>query len=350
MSQKLVLCLMAAKLFLCLTAASVIAGGGKSELAGRAAYVRPFGENAPWNVPVAELKRHPNSRELVRRLWFEGSDRPGNFNLSFDAYTYPVYEAADASGLFEVRTARKKPLNGHKIPWNPTWKPAPGTDAQAIIIDQKTGAEWDLFQVVFDGKFIHARNASRIPGDYRKREVGFVPSRGAGIPYLAMLVRGQEVLEGEIRHALTLTARNTDGVLFVPPATKLEWPGSRRDGIPEGTRYALDISDAEIEQWIRNLPNELPKEAKRSARTIARALRDYGCFVVDSSGVTKMQFESRLTAGAIWDQVGLARMQIGWKAYPRDLLDGLFTPDRLYAIVPSDQYPSHRLARFPVRD
>lgn len=350
MFRKLVLCLMIVKLFFYLTGLSAVGGGGSSELLERSGYVRPFGDNAAWNVPAAGLKRHPNSSELVRRLWFEGADRQGNINLNFDEYTYPVYEAADASGLFEVRTAWRRPLNGHKIPWNPKWKPAPGTDAQAIVLDQKAGIEWDLWKVVFDGKFIHARNASRIPGDYRKREVGFAPSRGAGIPYLAMLVRGQEILEGEIRHALTLTVRNTDGFLFVPPATKVEHPRLHRDGIPAGTRYALDITDLEIEEWIRTLPKELPEEAKRSARTIARALRDYGCFVVDSSGGSAMQFESRLTAGTIWDQVGLAKMQIGWKEYPRDLLDGLITPDRLYAIVPSSEYPSHLLARLPERD
>lgn len=350
MFQKLVLCLMVAQFCLCHSGASAIAEGSSPQLLGRTAYARPFGMNAPWNVPVAELKRHPNSSELVRRLWYEGSDRPGNFNLNFDEYTYPVYDAEDASDLFEVRTARKKPLNGHKIPWNPRWKPAPGADAQAIIIDPKAGIEWDLWKVVFDGKFIHARNASRIPGDYRKREVGFVPSRGAGIPYLAMLVRGQEILEGEIRHALTLTVTNTDGFVFVPPATKVEHPGVHRDGIPAGTRYALDITDLEIEEWIRTLPKELPKETKRSARTIARALRDFGWFIVDTSGLAATQFESRLTASTSWDQAGLSKMQIGYKEYPRDLLDNLITPDRLYAIVPSNQYPSHRLAGFPAGD
>lgn len=353
MFKKIVLCLITAKIFLCLAAVNLMAGEaayGQPELHNPAAYVRPFGDNAPWNVPVSELRRHRNSSELVHRLWFEGPARPGNFNLNFDEYTYPVYEAADASGLFEVRTQLRRPLNGHKIPWNPLWKPAPGTDAQAIVIDKKAGVEWDLWKVVFDGKLIHAGNASRIPGDFRKREVGFVPSRGAGIPYLAMLVRGQEIIQGEIRHALTLTVGNTDGFLFVPPATKVEHPGVRRDGIPAGTRYALDITDLEIEHWIGTLPKELPKEAKLSARTIARALRDYGCFVVDSSGGSAMQFESRLTAGDIWAQVGLERMQVGWKEYPRDLLDGLLTPDRLYALVSSDQYPSHRLARLPARD
>jgi hypothetical protein len=33
------------------------------------------------------------------------------------------------------------------------------------------------------------------------------------------------------------------------------------------------------------------------------------------------------------------------KVYPRDLLDGLIDPSRLYVVVPSDQYPHDLLAR-----
>ena len=72
-------------------------------------------------------------------MWREApSNLPGNFNLGFDEYTYPVYYAKDATGLVPVRLDNGAELNGKNIPWNPAWRPAPGDDAQVIILDTAT--------------------------------------------------------------------------------------------------------------------------------------------------------------------------------------------------------------------
>lgn len=306
---------------------------------------RPFGERAPWNVPVASLATHPESREYVRRLWEGGSDRPGNFNLRFDSYTYPVYHARNATGFVRVATQWEANIDKQEIPWNPKWRPAQGSDAQLIILDPETGREWDLFQVSFDDEVLSATHGNLVPGDYRTREVGFKPSRGAGIPYLAMLVRGQEILQGRIPHALGLPVRDTDGFSFWPPATKLEFPGRMKNGIPEGIRFALKATDTEIEQWLDNLPREVPEAMRNSARVIATALREFGWFVVDTSGAAGFQFESRLTAEVCWKAAGLSEIEIDDKVYPRDLLDGLLVPDRIVTVVPSNEYPDALRAR-----
>ncbi len=306
---------------------------------------RPYGENAPWNVPVAGLQRHPESDEYVRRLWDEGSNRPGNFNAVFDEYTYPVYNAADATALFPISIKWKSPLDGREIPWNPKWQSAPGSDAQVIVLDGQKGIEWDLWQVNFDGKSVQATNGNKVPGSYWTRETGFAPSRGVGIPYLAMLVRGYEVVNGKIPHALGMPVVNTDGYRFFPPATKIEYPKKRKNGLPEGIRFALNVSDAEIDEWIASLPEQLSEATRRSARVIAVALRDYGWFVVDSSGAATLQFESRLTAGDCWKRAGLETVEIDDKEYPRDLLDGLMIKERIYTLVPSDEYPAEKKAR-----
>jgi hypothetical protein len=306
------------------------------------AYVRPFGEKAPWNIPVACLPRHLESNQYARRLWdnaLGAHARPGNFNLTFDGYTYPVYHAVRATPTYPIETSRETNIDGARIPWDPKWRPAEGTDGQVIILDQESGREWDLFQVSFDGKRVRATNGSLVPGDYRTRESGHPSSRGAGIPYLAMLVRPEELIQGQIRHALSMPIRNTDGLFFVPPATKLEHPDNPPDGIPEGMRFALNVTDQEIEDWLASLPTELPEQTRISARIIARALRDYGWFITDTSGSAHLQFEDRLTAGAAWENLGLQTIQTGYKEYPRDLLDGLITKSRIYAVLPSDQYP-----------
>ena len=309
--------------------------------------VRPFGPRAPWNVPVAQLRQHPESDIFVDRLWRRSpSSRPGNFNLSFDEYTYPVYSAQDATGRVRVRLDNGAELSGKKIPWNPAWRPAPGDDAQVIILDREKGIEWDLWQVRFDGGTVRASNGSQVAGDYRTKEDGHPSSRGVGIPYLAMLVRPDEIRQGVIRHALSLPIRNTDGDYFVAPATKLEHPGRLRNGIPEGMRFALDVSDGDIQKWLDGMPEGMRKSTLRSARIIAEALRDYGWFITDTAGGAHFQFESRLTAGKDWAELGLDYREVDeFHVYPRDLLDRLLQPERIYAIVPSDEYPADLRAR-----
>ncbi|MBN2563813.1 MAG: hypothetical protein JXQ75_23105 [Phycisphaerae bacterium] len=332
-------------------------------------YTRPYGPDAPWNIPIRRLREamgttlvHPDSVSLSSSLW---SDAPahhaGNFNLSFDSYTYPVYCTADATGEYPVDTTWSTNIDGTLLPWNPNWQPATGSDAQVILIDPPTGREWNLWQVSFDGQTIHATNGNLVMetirtsqtdpygnpiyevtdavADYHSYEGGFVPSRGVGIQYLAMLVRPEEIAQGAIRHAFSMPIQNTDGTLFVAPATKLEHPGNP-PGIPEGMRFALDVTDAEIETWIAGLPGELPAETVTSARIIARAMRDYGWFITDSSGGADLQFEWRGVAANEWAALGLGLYTIEWQEYPRDLLDGLITENNIYAIVPSDAYPA----------
>jgi lipopolysaccharide/colanic/teichoic acid biosynthesis glycosyltransferase len=304
-------------------------------------YERPFGKLAAWNVPVSEVARHAQSSDLSERLWRDASVRPGNFNLSFDDYTYPVYDAVEATGHYPIVTAWVGNLKDRTIPWNPAWRPADGTDAQVIILDYTRGREWNLWQVTFDNHIVRATNGNLVDGDFRRKIDGFAPSRGCGIQYLAMLVRPQEIAQGAIEHALSMPVRNIDGEIFVPPATKLE-RAHQRGGIPLGTRFALALTADELERWISSLPAELPTETKRSARIIARALRDYGWFITDTSGGAHLQFEARHSAGERWSALGLDRRLISGKEYPRDLLDGLLTPERIYALAPISHHSSRR--------
>jgi hypothetical protein len=305
---------------------------------------RPFGALAPWNVPVADLALHPQSNTYRDLLWNGSSDRPGNVNLMFEGYTYPVYMASAATGLFPVEIEHRSNLNGQTMPWNPSWRAATGSDGQVIVLDPATGREWDLWQVEFDGTTVRATNGNLVPGSYWTREIGFPPSRGAGIPYLAMLVRPAEIEQGVIPHALSMPIRNPDGASYVAPATKLE----RRNevvGVPEGMRFALRMDDVEVDRWVADLPPELPSATRRAAAVIARALRDYGWFITDTTGSAHLQFEDRITAGRDWDRLGLGDLEVAGRSYPRDLLDGLMRPERIVALVPSDQYPPNLRAR-----
>lgn len=306
---------------------------------------RPYGPRAPWNIPVDQLPRHPQSAQQVERLWRdEKGARSTKVQITVDTYTFPVYDARSATGPTPIKVLNDTNLVG-KLPWNVAWKPAPGLDAQLIVLDPDNGLEWNLHQVQYRLQTLQAGRAYLVPGDYRTREDGFPPTRGAGIPYLAMLVRPQELAAGKIEHALSMTISNISGLEYVAPATKLEFPRGNRAGVPAGTRFALDLTDAELDRWESRLPKRVPDDARRAARIIAQALRDYGWFITDTSPGVLLQFESRLTAEKEWNKLGLKSFKAGDAEYPRDLLEGLFQPERCYAVVPSDQYPEELRAR-----
>ncbi|AXI47282.1 hypothetical protein C1J03_15450 [Sulfitobacter sp. SK012] len=299
-------------------------------------YRRPYGGTAPWNIKVNGLPRLKESRKASDLLWLKSPNREGNFNLSFDAYTYPVYHAVEATGVINVRTKWSGNLDGKRIPWNATWTPAPGNDRQVIILDAANGREWNLFQVKVRGSTLHATNGNLVPGDYRSRTKGYPPSRGIGIPYLAMLVRPEEIAGGRIAHALSMPVSNPSGRTFVAPATKLE-NATGRGGIPIGMRFAIDVTEKDIQTWVSRQRDFTP-QLRHAAVVIARALRDYGWFVTDNAGSASFQFEANVSAAGDWYLLGLSQTGSNARVFPRDLLDGLITRDRVYAIAPSNYY------------
>ena len=286
---------------------------------------------APWEVPVSSLAVHPRSDALAARLW-DASDRPGNVNLTFEGYTYPVYDARQADVPAWPVAVDHPDWGGNlpaSVPWNRAWRPASGSDGQAIVVDEAAGLEWDLWRVRPDpaSRRLRVGNGSVVALGLQ----GWPASRGCGIPYLAMLVRPAEVAAGVIPHALSMPIKGVHASLFVPPATRTDGPTwGVPDGIPEGTRFALRVTDDELGAWAATLP----PETGASALVIGRALRDQGVVITDHAGAAIIQFEDRLTAGPRWDALGLGERTVGGKRFPRDLLDGLWTRERIYALAP----------------
>lgn len=307
--------------------------------------VRPFGPKAPWNVRVEHLAVHPESDLLVGRMFIDDrGQRAARFQITIDTHTFPVYDATTSLGPTPIKTYWPSNLTG-KIPWNPAWKPGVGADAMMIVLDEANGLEWDLEKVDFRIQVINAARANMVTGDYRKKEDGFLGSRGSGIPYLAGLVRPQEVQAGRIDHALSMSVPNISGTTFVAPALKAEFPQGAKFGIPAGTRFALRATDQEIDLWLNSLPKELTLRTRDTARIIAVALRDYGWFITETSPANLFHFESRVTAEKAWLGLGFEAKKVRRNEYPRDLMDSLLTSERIIAYAPSDQYPEAWRAR-----
>ncbi|MFO0955612.1 MAG: hypothetical protein U0526_03720 [Candidatus Saccharibacteria bacterium] len=193
--------------------------------------------------------------------------------------------------------------------------------------------------------------------------------RGGGISYYAGIITPQEVAAGEIRHAIAMGIFNA---AFGPectkaqldtnnwsvigktcgtalgPAAKFEWAGARKASergasenaqaldpiytldktIPEGMRFVLNISDAEMENFISSKGYTGAKA--NTTRIIIRALRDYGIIPLDTGGTVNLQ-----TAGGVsprnrelWKQLGITSTE------DDKLLYGLFNETNLYVVEP----------------
>lgn len=312
--------------------------------------VRPYGANAPWNIPVAGLPLHPESKKYADFLWADFNGRLPELN--FRKYTFPVYDATKATDQYVIKDKNNwGNLNGKTVPFNPSWLPNAGTDAQAIILDPATGREWNLWDMVVDtaGKQITVGNGNLCPGDYftnnwDNKATKCTGSRGVGINYLAMLVRPWEIEKGVIEHALSMPIIGTSGSFYVAPATKLEHPG-KVGTIPEGMRFALKATDKEIDDFIAGYPT-LSAQKKRAIKIIFVALRDYGWFVTDTAGGHTLHFEAPESAQAEWERLGvLPGQSVGGVEHPRFTLQKFLTQDRIITIVPSDQYPASALGK-----
>lgn len=228
-----------------------------------------------------------------------------------------------------------------------------------------------------DGKIADYRTSKAIDG-----------IRGMGITEYPMTITPEEVEQGEIRQAIYMEAFNTmtgpacseaqlasnDYSVIgkkcgyaVAPATQHEWksaadvtrtnPGvapncpdaasdrfkdvdtgqtiAQRVGlaqqIPSGMRFALDMKDADIDAWLAT-KTDYSARKKQTARIFAIALRDYGWIVGDTTcwgAHFPLAGSANPVAKQKWASLGIT------DETSQNLLDGLFTRERIYAVSPS---------------
>ena len=312
---------------------------------------RPYGDNAPWNIPVSGLT-HNASEAAEITILIARANGISNWNLRQDDFTYPVYHTSDATGNYTVNAIYSESgLNGTTIPFNPAWAAAPGSDAQMIILNTSTGDEYNIWKYtgITGGDTINASRINLIQGNdqgsgtgyasYFSREVGYKPSRGMGVQYLMGLVRPWEIAAGAIEHALSMPSPNIDNDIAVAPATKIE--GIQDDGpLKGGLRFSLEVTDGEIDTHLASLPGDVSATMKAGLKVIFQAMRNYGWFITDNAGAIGLQLENDQSAD--WSSVGMVNFtSSNGKQYPRDAMDGLITEARLrcYADSKDATYP-----------
>lgn len=261
---------------------------------------RPYSDSSPWNSALGPSPSYEaRSEELVAAL-------EGPLTSDPTQYTFPVYQVTSTTPLENVvltgwfsdvvdlgRRLENQRGGSVRLPLPTGAAPAAGSDAQIVLWNPATGDEWGISNLQRHGSEWRAWNAYH----YNTRWTGVPPrdasgkpffARGAGVPYLAGLVRPCEIARGRIEHALAF-AYDYPTAEWVYPATKSDGKGEDATDLPEGARLQLDpgLTEAQL----------LAQGCRGPCLTIARALQEYGMYVIDNSGRPKVMLEYEGTAG-----------------------------------------------------
>lgn len=296
--------------------ASAASAGTASAARARAPFHRrPYSDRSPWNTPIGRSPDvHPSSAAGVAAI----DSRVITSDPS--QYTYPVYFVSGRSPLRSVRldgvfsdvrgrglmdTSLRFLTSGPtaRVPLRDGFRAAAGSDSQLVLLNPRSGDEWGFWQLTRSG----SSGWSATNGYHYNVYWDGVPprsggqafgSRGAGVPYLAGLIRPFEIRRGRIKHALAL-AFSSPSSEHVYPATKSDGASSDPRSLPEGARLQLSPGLSRGELRARG--------CGRAALIIAKAMQRYGMYVVDNSGSTKVMLEASATAGSAWAALGVGR-------------------------------------------
>lgn len=166
-------------------------------------------------------------------------------------------------------------------------RPALGSDAHLAVIDPASGIELDMYKASYDA----AADAWSAGSRYLTDPAGWGAlcspgSRcgGAVASSLALMggvVRPEEIAQGRIDHALVFTTPYTRKDLIACPAAWTDGVYDDPAALPEGARIQLDPSfDIDAQSW------------PRWKKVIARALQEYGAYLVDTGGSLAVRGEA----------------------------------------------------------
>lgn len=233
-----------------------------------------FPPNVPWYQRVDELPTHPQSAEYIATIQGASDFDPKEFHAGFGTdfgVAYNVIEGAPSSTLvpnFDDANEADLDPGPYPIPAD-----AVGMDTYLIVVDDSTCMSYELLG--FD-EFSPWNNVARAAifdlNAAPNRPDGAAGMIQSGLPLFPMLVRYDEVAQGEINHALLFNAP-VSSARFMHPATRGISGGAPGEDVPPlGSRFRLK-ADYDCGQL-----------ATSDARTICEALQSYGMFLGGASG------------------------------------------------------------------
>lgn len=255
---------------------------------GRDPAAWPFSATSPWNHPIG-------SGAVYSRINSPTWNVAGGGHANIEWYSIPTYVATGTDPLRRIIDRRNGRLvDTIRVP--PAARPAQGTDGHLNIIDETHRWVSELYAVEFlpngDLSTIgYNKNDLRGPGGGFD---GWHGSVAAGTSGLGGMVRKGELTQGTanlrsgVRHALQGVVRGIALNRNAPGGRAFVWPASSADtSALQGRGYSTSGnvymgSLLAIPPWV-NLDQLGITDPQ--AMEVARALQDYGVYIVDTGGV-----------------------------------------------------------------
>ncbi len=177
----------------------------------------------------------------------------------------------------------------------------PSDDSHMIIVDQTSMIAYEfwnwrkegtrLYRAGMMGKWnLAGKGWNTVGSDLYRTRNGATASRA---PYIGGLVRYEEVVAGEIRHALHMVVPTTRALQFQTPAVATDGRNSGSKFIPEGARIQLNPA--------LNLDT---LGLSRPSKVVARALQVYGAYVTDTASGWAIKLQNLGADGGAWSLLG----------------------------------------------
>jgi hypothetical protein len=230
-----------------------------------------FPSNNIWNTRVDNLPVHARSDQ-----WINTIGRSTGFHMDFGSGTWdggPIGIPFNivGSGGPKVSVSFYYPGESdpgpYPIPNNPLTEY--GSDHHILIVDNNTCTLYELFDASYSGGHWHAGSgAIWYLNSNALRPDTWTSADAAGLPILPGLVRYDEVVSGQINHAIRFTAASTNNYIW--PARHLTSNNPNAPQIPPmGARFRLKAS-----YNISGYPAAM--------QVILQAMKTYGIILADN--------------------------------------------------------------------
>jgi hypothetical protein len=223
-----------------------------------------------WNTRVDSLPVH-----LMSTAWIDSIGREEGFHTDFGSGEWdggPIgipYNVVSGSSVeketLEFYYQDESDADPYPLPLDPLLEY--GSDHHVLVVDTDTCTLYEVYDASVDnGQWSGGSGAVWDLNSNALRPETWTSADAAGLPILPGLVRYEEIVAGEIRHALRFTAEETAGYIW--PAR--HHTSDARDGIPPmGARFRL-----KADYDISGFPPEM--------QVILQAMKTYGIMLADN--------------------------------------------------------------------
>jgi hypothetical protein len=237
-----------------------------------------------WNTPIDNVPISADSAALINTIgatrYVHADFGSGTWNGSPIGIPFVVVPGTQLRVPVSFYYADESDPGPYPIPLNPPIEGGSQStgDRHILILDRDNCFLYELYRAFpqLDGSWTAGSGAIYDLRSHKLRPASWTSADAAGLPMLSGLIRYEEILAGEIRHAIRFTA-----------------PQTRRQYVWPARHYASQITDPNyppMGQRFRLKASYDISGFSPQVQVILRAMKKYGIILADNGGVGSQWF------------------------------------------------------------